>query len=719
MQRILTVAVALLLLGSGAMLTQREGWLERFSVEPASEESDPLTPWQAGKEHWLVVVVDFEDATTESTGLGVPQAVSLMEGEIADYLILMSSDSEVNFTVYPEVLRAPERSNYYGEDSNEGRDFSTEGDFLPATLVSEMVGTMVGVEWADFDLVDDGTVDRLLILHTSRGQESGSGGNDRIWSHFTHLMEPVNVAPGIEVAHYAMATMRGGTGASGTVVHEMLHQIGAIDLYPVHDPAWSGTWQGVGDWDIMASGNWNGNGVWPALPTAASMQLMGLDTSSTVILDFPVQRDGACLGPTLNLSARQDGGTVLRVDLTETQRLFIELKGGNAFDDRLPGDGVLVTLLDESAGDPASNEVNVDPGRPWLRVIEADDDNGLLNGQDDGSEGDTFQHGDRFGAEGVVVRDHKGIMVPWTAEIVSDGEGNGTAVAFSAENCGHGLEVDVPPYGLQVNGNEAFVLALTNNDAPCTLTGSLSMDFGGLVTFESRLIDEGQHDVLLVPEQTLAGDAIDRLSGTLECAGTLLNLDVPIAILNRIPNEGSVIDTIHVSESDVLDVQIRSTGHGPSTYTVLVEGPLSRIASAPSRVTLDADVQVLPLEVDPSGLLENGMLIRGEIHLVNLDGGRTVLPVMLTAEEESSGIDRLRQPETAVGLCMMLIGLTLLWPRQANKPSTADATDQRPQAKQDTFTLDAWGRPLDHDDAAEQGAQVAHDEWPSSDHQIL
>ena len=145
MQRILTVAVALLLLGSGAMLTQREGWLERFSVEPASEESDPLTPWQAGKEHWLVVVVDFEDATTESTGLGVPQAVSLMEGEIADYLILMSSDSEVNFTVYPEVLRAPERSNYYGEDSNEGRDFSTEGDFLRRLLSQKWWG-----QWSEW-----------------------------------------------------------------------------------------------------------------------------------------------------------------------------------------------------------------------------------------------------------------------------------------------------------------------------------------------------------------------------------------------------------------------------------------------------------------------------------------------------------------------------------------------------------------------------------------
>ncbi|MCH1411014.1 MAG: immune inhibitor A, partial [Candidatus Poseidoniaceae archaeon] len=327
MQRILSVAMALLLLVSGAALTQRDGWFERFTVESEPASTDPLTPWQHGEENWLVLVVDFEDATTQSTGLGVAQAVSLMEGEIVPYLSMMSGDADVNFTVHPEVLRAPEPSTVYGKDGSAGRDFSNDGTFLPATLVSELVQSLDDdVAWSDHDLVDDGTVDRLLILHTSRGQEAGSGGNDRIWSHFTHLMEPVRVAPGIDVAHYAMATMRGGTGASGTVVHEMLHQIGAVDLYPVHDPAWSGTWHGLGDWDIMASGNWNGNGVWPALPTAASMQLMGLDTSSNVVLDFPVQRDGVCLGPTLDLTALHEGGASLRVDLTEQQRVFIELK---------------------------------------------------------------------------------------------------------------------------------------------------------------------------------------------------------------------------------------------------------------------------------------------------------------------------------------------------------------------------------------------------------
>ena len=715
MQRILTVVVALVLLGGGAALTQSDGWLNRLTVEPQASEDSALLPWQSGAEHWLVVVVDFDDASSLATGLGVQQASSLIEGDITDYLTVMSGDDGVNFTIHPEVIRAESTSTHYGKDTSSGRDFSNDGTFMPSLLVAEAVSRMGDdINWDAHDLDKDGTVDRFLVLHTSRGQESGAGGSDSIWSHFTHLMEPIEVARDVEVAHYAMATMRGGTGATGTVLHEMLHQLGAIDLYPVHDPAWSGTWQGVGDWDIMASGNWNGAGVWPALPTAASMQRIGLDTSMNVNLDFPVQREGVCLGPTIDLSPRHEGGNVLRVDLTEEQRVFIELKGGNNYDDKLPGSGVLVTMLDEAAGDPSENEVNVDPGRPWLMVVEADQDSGLLNGQDDGDAGDTFHIGDTFGAEGVEIRDHSGLKVPWTAEVVQGTNGNGTAVAFRAPECGHGLELQVPAFGLRINANEGLSIDLNNVDAPCTLQGSLRMDLGGIVTFPSELLAEGSHRITLEPQSPLSGDVVDRLSGTMTCGGTSMDLDIPVTVLNRIPQDGSHTSSIAVQDKDTVTIDLLSSGHGSSTYTVLIEGPLSRVADAPSRVTLDTDVTALTLDIDPSGLLEDGMLVRGEVHLVDLDGARTVLTVTLTAEEEVTGVDLLRQPEVALGLCLMLVGVSLLWPRKV--VNTAYDT---PRASQSITThqaeVDPWGRPLDVRDGAELDDPEGHVEPPTTD----
>ena len=45
-------------------------------------------------------------------------------------------------------------------------------------------------------------------------------------------------------------------GDLGVLVHEMLHQMGAVDLYDVHSDAPTRNWHGLGDWDVMASGNW-------------------------------------------------------------------------------------------------------------------------------------------------------------------------------------------------------------------------------------------------------------------------------------------------------------------------------------------------------------------------------------------------------------------------------------------------------------------------------
>lgn len=713
MQRMLTVLVALVLLGGGAALTQSDGWLNRLTPEPQATEEQALLPWQPGKEQWLVVVVDFDDASSQSTGLGVAQASSLIEDDVSGYLTLMAGGDSVNFTVHPDVIRAESRSTVYGKDSTAGRDFAEDGSFMPSRLVTEtLAGMGDGVDWNAYDLDDDGVVDRFLVLHTSRGQESGSGGPDRIWSHFTHLMEPVTVDDGVEVAHYAMATMRGGTGATGTILHEMLHQLGAIDLYPVHDPAWSGQWQGVGAWDIMASGNWNGGGVWPALPTAASMQRIGLDTSVSVELDFPVQREGACLGPTVDLTPRHEGGEVLRIDLTQEQRVFIELKGGNSYDDRLPGAGVLVTLLDDAAGDPSENEVNVDSGRPWLKVLEADEDNGLLNGHDDGDAGDTFQIGDTFGAEGVEVRDHRGLKVPWTAEIVQGTNGNGTAVAFSAPDCGQGLALDAPAYGLRVTVDEGLSISLDNKDAPCTLQGSLRMDLGGIVTFPSTLLAEGVHRLVLEPQSPLSGDVVDRLSGTLSCGATEMDLDLPVTVVNRMPQEETYRSQIAVHEKGAVSMDVLSNGHGASTYTVLIEGPLSRVAEAPSSVTLDGDATALVLDIDPAGLLEDGMLVRGEVHLIDLDGGRTVLSVTLTAEDEPNGVDLLRQPEVALGTCFMLVGLSMLWPRRKADHAT-DTSRPQDVPSAGSVTMDPWGRPLDARDEVGLADQGEHDELPT------
>ena len=108
-----------------------------------------------------------------------------------------------------------------------------------------------------YDYNGDGVIDRFLILHSTLAQEQGSGSTNRIWSHFTSFSEPIEKSE-FTFEHYTMSSMRHGINGFGTILHEMMHQFGAYDLYPVHDSGYSGAWKGIGVWDIMASGNWYG-----------------------------------------------------------------------------------------------------------------------------------------------------------------------------------------------------------------------------------------------------------------------------------------------------------------------------------------------------------------------------------------------------------------------------------------------------------------------------
>ena len=72
-------------------------------------------------------------------------------------------------------------------------------------------------------------------------------------------------------------------GGIGVVVHEMLHQMGAVDLYDVHSDTPSRSWHGLGDWDVMSSGNWIDDGNTPSLPSSTTLDLIGAIDPYTIL----------------------------------------------------------------------------------------------------------------------------------------------------------------------------------------------------------------------------------------------------------------------------------------------------------------------------------------------------------------------------------------------------------------------------------------------------
>lgn len=696
MQRLLTLlaALAFISVGGWSFLNQEivDTWiLERNFIE--THDTDDLVGLQTN-ETWLVLIVDFE--SNPSNGVwGADEARSLLANRASDYFYQVSGNlTNVNLTVYPEVIRASNDLAYYGGDTS-NRDVDADGTFMPEELAQEAVeGISTPVDWDPFDLDGDGTIDRLLILHTSKGQEENPGVKNRIWSHFTHFDSPINVAEGHTVEHYTMASLQTGTSGIGTIMHEMMHQMGAVDLYPVHDDSSFQTWKGLGDWDVMASGNWNGGGLWPALPSGGILDMIGANRTVELDLTWPSDSVSPCIGPTISLDGTSDSGDVLKVPIGEDESIYIERRSDSGYDTRLPGSGILVTYSDSSAGNIDRNEVNTNPNFPFLMVIEADGQQDLVSGSNEGEQSDLFSNGSNFGAEGIQIRTHDGVLVGWTASISGDDSQN---ITFTSTNCSPSFELDLPDYSATLLPNATIPVDL-NHPGPCT-SNLTSSDGRGISIVQNSL---DSNEFYLQFTQGGMANSLTIVEGNIQCDNDgSYHIIYPVLTLNRIPIEASFKADISSVEPSKISVPIASLGENIQRISVEIEGPLSRIAEADDFVLLSTNGSY-ELNIQPNGLLSDNMLVRGELILSTEEGGEWVILVELSASDEDDMLlSEWRTPGRVLGIAGMLIGIYLVLGLRQNKPPRESKDDQpKPtnQIEQEEIpsdNVDPWGRPVD------------------------
>ena len=696
MQRWLTLlaAVAFISIGGWSFINEDvvDTWIiERNFIENSSTEE--LVGLQQN-ESWLVLIVDFE-SNPANGNWGADEARNLLNTSASDYFHQVSGNrTTVSLTVYPEVIRANNDLAYYGSDSS-NRDVDAVGNFMPKELAREAVESVSkSIDWEPFDLNGDGTVDRLLILHTSKGQEENPSIKNRIWSHFTQFDSSINTGNGHSVDHYTMASLQTGTSGIGTIMHEMMHQMGAVDLYPVHDDSSFQAWKGLGDWDVMASGNWNGGGMWPALPSGGILDMIGANRTVDLDLTWPNLSPSPCIGPTVTLQGTSDSGEVLMVPIGPDESVYIELRTDSGYDNRLPGTGILVTYLDRSAGDIGRNEVNTNPKFPYLMVIEADGQQDLVSGTNEGEQSDLFINGSKFGAEGIQIRTHDGILVGWTASITGDHNQN---ITFSSTNCSPSFVLDLPDYSATVLPNATIPIDI-DHPGPCTST---------LISSDGRVVslvqDTGDEDGFYLKfSQSGMANSLTVIEGQIQCgeAGSY-HLQYPVLTLNRIPIQSTFKDSISSESNSTISVPVDSIGENNQRISVEIEGPLSRIAEAEEFVILSSDGSYA-LEIHPNGLLSDNMLVRGELVLTTEEGGEWVIPVELSASSDDDVLlSEWRTPGRALGLAAILIGIYLTLGLRPKRPSGQPKEPAPLEAEQNqerivaSETLDPWGRPID------------------------
>ena len=609
-------------------------------------------------ERWLVIVIDFPTAPVGPTR-NIERANTILTGVSGgdDYISQLSGEqSSLTVDVLPDVYHASKNVQHWGADADGERDIGETGSDGPAGLAADVLrNSLEGVDLSPYDLNGDNWVDRVLLLHTANAQED-SGGSGTIWSHFGALPVPVVVGD-MRFGHYTIASFDSGLG---TIMHEMLHQMGGIDLYDVHGSGTGEDWNGVGDWDIMASGNWNGDGRTPALPSLASLDLIGADRITEVVMGTYEQ--SYILRP---LSNR---GTGLEIALAPDERLLMSYRADSGFDSKLPGAGLLVTIQDESVGAIDQNLVNTDPQMPWLYVLEADGDGGLLNGDDQGVEGDLFREGDKFGAEGRPVIDHRGRKVSWTAEVVSMSDQQ-LVVNFSASGS-PGFDVLPPHQPLQLLPGEGIpvIWSLTGSSS-CSPTLSLVSTDGRQVTFDGSgdtlSSDNPSADYEINWQGQGAAGTAGRLVGNATCTpgGAAIQLDIPWYVIGALLQMEEFEYDIPVKELSTVSIPLTFKGGGSGDFDVRIEGPLSRIATAPAGTQVLSDGSEIELSIDPKGLLMPGMVAKGEVVLRDADGLEQSFTVTLIAEGFEGGgelVWLLSEPSNLIMIAAAMLAFSIL-----------------------------------------------------------
>ena len=564
----------------------------------------------------------------------------LFNGEYSanEYISQMSGgDSSLNETLIPGVWQSPYPESYWGKDTNSERDVGEDGGGAKMLAQQAVLSLMNGMNLSNWDLDGDYVIDRLLIIHSGQPQEIG-GPSTAIWSHFSPFDDPIKIGE-FTFAHYAMVSVHGGVGV---LIHEMLHQMGAVDLYDVHSDSPTKTWHGLGDWDIMASGNWLGDGDRPSLPSASTLNIIG--ASDPNIVEATVNR-------TYTLIPAWLGGSPMRIDIAPGEIIWLSHRADYGFDGSLPGHGVLVEQQDAFFGDMESNLVNTDPTKPWAKVIEADGNDALLRARDYGDEDDVFSLGDTIGNGGYEIRDNRGRAVPWRIIITSM---TNESAELNYEYIGDPSIDILPPRNpvVLLEKESSYARIYPTQECDVKVQTSLSEDISVPISNYAEI------EIINATRIPRTG----TLTGSIGCSDNFsTDFSLEWFVVNHRLNTEELEETIPWDSPSVVRFYPNSEGEGFRNYRFSLDGPVSRIAEVVTTGNYMPGDPIV-LDVQPNGLLEPRMIARGELVVIDTDNIEQRIPIVLNSEGDLpyGPLNWLATPSNAIMAVLILLSFSIV-----------------------------------------------------------
>ena len=638
-----------------------DDWLSN-SIQTQNSSDEEILVGIQENENWLIIPVSFQG---DNFDLDKAQSILEPEGPASSYIGQISAEQSIlNATILDEVWISNYNINFWGEDSESGRDSGSDGAGVDNLVENAVKDMLSGRDLSPWDFDNNGIVDRLLILHSANPQEI-SGGSSSIWSHMSGLDNPVKIGKW-SINHYTIASTKSGVG---TIVHEMLHQMGAFDLYDVHSSLPTSNWNGIGVWGIMASGNWNGNGNTPALPSSSTLELIGIERGILVDPNY---------GGNFTLSPISDGGNYLNLIIGPGENIKITNRGNYGFDTSLPGHGILVEHQDTNNGDTGSNLVNTDSKNAWLKIIEADGDDALIRNKDSGSGGDVFTDGDIFGntdtSNGMIIYDNRGRLVSWSASVEYLGNDDYLISITPIINTDK-INIITPRQPVELLNQESLFVEVVNSEV-CDFKIQIQTHNGNMI---NQTVEKLPTGVISVPvmkiDETypLSGNII----GTMGCDSNYRQIDLRWHnVGHRIISDSFFLMIDHDKEN-TYSILPEYDGDSSRFYNIEIQGAASRIA------TLEQSQNIIPgdeieVSVDPDGLLLPGMIARGELVLVDNFGIELRIPVTFEAKSTLNSnviFSWLAEPGNGLFMISILLAISIISGGSSGKKNISDESE--------------------------------------------
>jgi len=332
----------------------------------------------------------------------------------------------------------------------------------------------------------------------------------------------------------------------------------------------------------------------------------------------------------------------------------------------------------------------------------------MTSGTNSGEADDLFNSGS-FGADGIKIFDHDGVLVPWIATVEHNEE---LFVNFTAPNCSPSMDIDLQDHGYVTLPGDDFTFTATGSEN-CLMELDLVLSDGNRIFFANpsdAQMTAGTKQFSAIINGTRTPQSQSSLTGSISCGSSYFEINTMLLTLGKIPIPSEIFGKIDTNKQQLISLEIDSMGNFSNTFRVEVNGPLSRIAETSDEIFLDESSQLV-IDIDPKGLLSDGMIINGEIVLVSFSGHRWEYPVEFVAQSDSSEMEQWRQPSNMLALAGALAMLwTILGMRDSinkNKNlvliesiNTPDNDTRSEQINIDSIEeevpeLDSWGRLID------------------------